>query len=520
MRELYELSKDKQEKCIFFLKTDPWFRKQFFENRLYSFALWYFPHFFTIKSSDYHKQIYKDLLDDRNLMLISFREFWKSIITLVAIIHSIVYKKFNFWLYFSYEQRLSASRLFDIIVQLKTNQLLIRDYWQMFPDNKTKEDDWLQKKSVSEFITTNGIKLKAMSIWTTARWLVYANKKWAYRPDRLFLDDIDVIESVRNPEIINKNEEFLLNEVIGWVDDNCKTIFLWNVISWDWLVPRFEAKARQSNKWILHKIPIKIEWKIVWDRFVETNQEAQEWADKWIKKISLEKKKEEQGEFYKPNFELIPSIRIWNPVFDIDKIRELKSLEYKVDPRYKELRIYKDPCETIFWLDSSSWSKDWDYSTIVWYNKNKELVLTFQWRLAPDLLWECLEYIFSLWYKWLIIPENNSIWISLIDKLKNWPCKNYLYFEKAVDKITARPTMKYWFNTNSKTKPLIISKLEENIRKWEIIEFDERVKDELVNFYYNDIWWMEALKGLHDDLVIWTALSLFWINQPKKIIFS
>ena len=101
MLEFYELKKDIQEKTMFFLKTDPWFRHKFFENRLYSFWLYYFSHFFTVKSSDYHKQVCKDLIEDKNLMLISFREFGKSIWILVSIIHSIVYKKFNFWLYFS-----------------------------------------------------------------------------------------------------------------------------------------------------------------------------------------------------------------------------------------------------------------------------------------------------------------------------------------------------------------------------------------------------------------------------------
>jgi len=53
-----------------------------------------------------------------------------------------------------------------------------------------------------------------MSMGITARWLLYWNKEWAYRPDLLILDDIDILESVRNPEIIDKNEEFLLNELI------------------------------------------------------------------------------------------------------------------------------------------------------------------------------------------------------------------------------------------------------------------------------------------------------------------
>jgi hypothetical protein len=63
-------------------------------------------------------------------------------------------------------------------------------------------------------------------------------------------------------------------------------------------VPRFEKKADSSIYWLKHKIPIKIDGKITWDRFVETDKEAEEFEKQGIKKISLEKKKQEQGEGY------------------------------------------------------------------------------------------------------------------------------------------------------------------------------------------------------------------------------
>lgn len=513
MKEIYELNKEEKTKLKEFINNKA-FRKEFFKDRLYSFWIYYFDYFFKYPSSDKHKEVAKDLLKDKNLMFIAFREFWKSIWTMVYIIHSIVYNKANFILYFSYEQRLSSSRLFDIIVQLKTNKKLINDFWNLFPDNTTKFDDGLQKKTVNEFITTNYVKVKAMSIWTTARWLIYANKEWAYRPDMLVLDDIDTIDSVRNPEIINKNYEFLQNEVIGWVDSKCKIVFLWNIIWADWIVPRYEKTAKESNNWILQKIPIKIWNKFVWDRFVDTEKEAKDW------KISLEKKREEQGESFNANFFLIPSIRIWNPVFDQDIIKELPELKYKIDTKYKELRTYKEATEVILWIDTALWN-GWDYSTIVWMNKNKELVLTYRAKVWPDIIYDVVKHIFKT-YRGIIIAENNSIWLATINKLKDdIILRKFLYAEKSIDKITMRPTKKYWFNTNSKTKKLIISSLEEAIRKKEITEFDERTKEDLLHYYYDEKGSTNALKWFYDDLVIATALSLFWIeNQPKKHIFK
>ena len=251
-----------------------------------------------------------------------------------------------------------------------------------------------------------------------------------------------------------------------------------------------------------------------------TDKEVEEWKKKWIIKISLETKKRDQWEQYNPNFLLIPSVKLWNPVFSHDIIQELPTVKRKSDTRYKELRIYKDPQETILWVDSCWWWEGGDYWTIVWRNRKKELVLTFKWRYAPDQLADVVEYIHSLGYWGKIVPENNSIGIALIDKLKNWPCERYLYTQKWVDKITQRPMNRYWFSTNSKTKPLIISDLEQWLRKWELIEFDERSKEELYNYYYDEKWSTNALKWYNDDLVIAEALCLFWLKQGLSIKFT
>jgi hypothetical protein len=99
------------------------------------------------------------------------------------------------------------------------------------------------------------------------------------------------------------------------------------------------------------------------------------------------------------------------------------------------------------------------------YNYEGKLVLTYQAKVAPDILADVMEYIVSLGYRGKIIPENNSIGISLIDKLKAGDCQEYLHFERDIDSITQRPKKKYGFNTNGKSKALIIGKLEEKIRK-------------------------------------------------------
>jgi hypothetical protein len=52
-------------------------------------------------------------------------------------------------------------------------------------------------------------------------------------------------------------------------------------------------------------------------------------------------------------------------------------------------------------------------------NRNKELVVSFRGRYEPYQLALVLEYLFSKGYKGKIVPENNSLGIATIDKLKN-----------------------------------------------------------------------------------------------------
>jgi len=359
-----------------------------------------------------------------------------------------------------------------------------------------------------------------MSINTSSRWLLYTNKNWAYRPDLVILDDIDVLDSVRNPDLVSKNIEFVENELFWWLDSNCKTIFLWNIITNIGIVPYFEWKIKDDRNWILHRQPIIENWEITRDRFVHTDDERDELLLQGIKKISLETKRRDLKEQFEPNFMLIPSIRLWNPVFKHDIIHTLKEPTYTLDDRYKEMKLYKPPQECVFWLDSTWWWENWDYGTIIGRNRSREIVLTFQWKYEPYQLAEVMEYIFDKWYTGLIVPESNSIGIATIDKLKQTKCKHYLYTEKTLDKITQKSTKKYWFNTSAKSKELIISRLKESIHEWKTTECDVRVKLELLHYYYDERWSMNALVWHHDDLVMGEALCEFWLRQKVSLMFN
>lgn len=520
MKELYEYNEDKRKEIIRELNKNKNIRIKYFENNFYSFALFYFPMFFNCNSAEFHKEWANKFKWWLNCLLIAFRESWKSIWLMVYIIWIICYKKKRFILYYSYEQTLSAARLFDIIVQLKTNKKLIEDYWELFPSWKKqiKEEMWLEKKTVSEFITTNKIKLKSMSMWTTSRWMNYSNKEGSFRPDMLLLDDIDVTFSVVNADVIEKNFAFLEWEIIWWLDSEAQTIFLWNVIWVDWIVPRFESKKKWTN-WYISRIPVIDDlWKLTWDRFVFTNKEVEEYKKKGMKKISIEKKREDLKEEFNPNMMLIPNLKHWNPVFNLDIVITIPTKEGRIDERYKDMYWFEEPKpgeRYYYWIDTAKWWPKWDFSTIVVRDWNMKLVCTYQERTPPDVLVDVIDYIYEkTGSNCLIAVENNNTWISTVDKAKEMRLEGALYREKEIDTITGKTKNKYWFNTNGKSKTLMLWEYEEDLRH-KRIELEKRIKDECLTYYYDQEGKMNALKGKHDDLVMADAICNYVGKKDK-----
>lgn len=102
------------------------------------------------------------------------------------------------------------------------------DYGVLFKTSGSRED--MTKKSIGDFDTTNGVKVLATSLGEKLRGAISRNS----RPDLLVLDDIDVSDSVRNSEIIDKNYAKITGETIGAMSkEKSRIIFLGNVINAD-----------------------------------------------------------------------------------------------------------------------------------------------------------------------------------------------------------------------------------------------------------------------------------------------
>jgi hypothetical protein len=122
----------------------------------------------------------------------------------------------------------------------------------------------------------------------------------------------------------------------------------------------------------------------------------------------------------------------------------------------------------------------------------------------------------------LLIIENANIGWATIQQVIDRQYKNLFYMSKDLKYVDVENQMrnKYraderqmvaGFSTTSKTRPLIVSKLDEYFREKSVIIRSNRLIDELFTFIFMN-GRAEAMKGYNDDLVMAFCIGL-WVRD-------
>jgi hypothetical protein len=122
----------------------------------------------------------------------------------------------------------------------------------------------------------------------------------------------------------------------------------------------------------------------------------------------------------------------------------------------------------------------------------------------------------------LLVVENANIGWACIQQVIDRGYKNLFYMSKDLKYVDVEHQMsnRYraeekglvaGFSTTSKTRPLIISKLDEYFREKSIIVRSTRLIDELFTFIFHN-GRAEAMRGYNDDLVMAFAIGL-WVRD-------
>ena len=200
-----------------------------------------------------------------------------------------------------------------------------------------------------------------------------------------------------------------------------------------------------------------------------------------------------------------------DPFFNLEMVKQYARLPFTIDSEFKDLRIYK-PAKykyCMYGVDTAAGGEDWDYSSIRVRDQDLNLLAAYYWRMEPDELCKVIDRLMKLGYVGVLGIENNNTGIATIAESKKYVWHSLIFKERTVDKTTNRVTHKLWWNTNGKTRPLLLSDYKSLYTGGLIPNIDEYLRHEMYTFLYNSKNRPEASAGNHDDAVMSDAICCY-----------
>lgn len=265
---MIQITDSKFEKILSSLDDVTWLERVAFFSWWWAdrFLLWWYYYFredFKKPLAPFHYEWIEEIFNGKNVLIEGFRWSIKTALVTKVVSYKACIKTIQFAVWQSFGDTSSVRNTTQIALSLKSERLE-RDYGVLFSTSWGKED--LEKKSVWDFDTRTWVKVLASSLWQKLRGVISKNQK----PDLLVLDDIDVSDSVRNKDVIDKNYEKINEETIGALSKEWyQIIFLWNTIKKDGIVPRFRKDKKSKKNWVVFHQPLIVDDVIQWDFFTE-----------------------------------------------------------------------------------------------------------------------------------------------------------------------------------------------------------------------------------------------------------
>jgi len=146
-----------------------------------------------------------------------------------------------------------------------------------------------------------------------------------------------------------------------------------------------------------------------------------------------------------------------------------------------------------------------------------EQVAEYQGKPTLDMYSNILAQVGKEYGNALLVVENIGIGISVLEKLELLQYKNIYYSLKGTHEYIeqevaySNDSSVPGFSTTTKTRPLVVAKMEEFIRNKLVIIHSNRLCNELDTFIWNN-GKAQAMKGYNDDLIMSLAISC-WVRD-------
>tara|TARA_B100000989_G_C19532196_1_gene470711 strand:+ start:716 stop:2302 length:1587 start_codon:yes stop_codon:yes gene_type:complete len=146
-----------------------------------------------------------------------------------------------------------------------------------------------------------------------------------------------------------------------------------------------------------------------------------------------------------------------------------------------------------------------------------EIVAEYQGKVTPDIFSRVLNDVGREYGDALLVVENNSVGFAVLEKLKELQYPNLYHSIKSTHEFVEEYQADQMsnavsgFSTTSKTRPLIVAKMEEFIRNNLIKIYSSRLLMEMETFVWNN-GRAEAMRSYNDDLIMSCAVAC-WVRD-------
>ena len=291
------------------------------EKSFYHFIIYYFESSIRYPElAPYHFERFRVAQGWRSMYVEWQRESAKSTFLGLALeCWKICYQKADFICNICYNKTKATAFNKMLAAELSLNKRIKSDFWLLFSKRKAvfDKDEVIPETGVSEFVTTNFVKVKAFGMGESVRGEQFRHpKKGVRRPDHLMLDDIDNADNTKNTALIDKDMFFLQNEVFGGLVHWAQIIYLGNVVRMDWRGVRIREQYKENPKWcqfsnFIYGPAGTRSGKIQRSRYVETIAESKKLnqgvsVDEWV--IALETLRTDLKSGFNQNYLGIPEM--------------------------------------------------------------------------------------------------------------------------------------------------------------------------------------------------------------------
>lgn len=496
-------------------------RRYIFEHMPKYFAFYYFTRYFDYDPAPFHDDMWGDYTNLMNHDIdeaawIMFRESAKTSLAKIAVIHAICFEKKYYINWDSKDKSNAEQALFDIALELQTNDRLINDFGQLYnePINKSRKS----RKRVGDFITSddpfntgeknrNPVRVSAFSTGTSMRGRVIADQ----RPDWLIMDDFENEKTIESPAQTDEVIKHIDSAQAGMAPTGC-VLYLGNYISDTGSVDHILSRLKDDPKAVVRNIPVVDEdGNITWpDKYVFTDEDAVNSHDNPAKrKVSLETKKRKID-----NYEAEMMNNPYNAedlFFDRTKVN--RALDNAREPEEINAGLYvfedfKPNHRYALGADVAEGGGRDSSSTAIIDFDTGELVAAYEDnRVAPDVFGSEIIRQAMMYGKCLVAPERNAAGVATVIKVVD-DYTGDVFIERKEAKIGNPMTKKYGWRTTKESKSTMLFGLKKAFEDGKLTIYDKRVLEEMKIFTRQNFTESQRTATRHFDMV--TALAIAW----------